>query len=306
MFELTGKVAVVTGAGSGIGQGIALTFARAGAAVLASDARGEAAEATAAQIREAGGKAVANQADVRNRDDLERMAAQAVADLGGLHIAVANAGIGRGGSILTMPEDDFDTQMDVNLKGVYLTVQACARAMVRQNAGGRVITISSLAAERPSSLLFAYCGSKAAVRMMTRCWALDLAPFGITVNAIGPGIIDTPLGSPLLGEGDVRQMNEQYIPAGRMGVPFDIGQLATWLASDEAEYQTGTYTLIDGGIGDGGGLGVHGDPGAPNPLQAIREARRSMSGDAVLAMMDQISEASRTETDRRRRERGLL
>lgn len=141
-----------------------------------------------------------NQADVRDRDALEQMADTAMRELGGLHIAVANAGIARGGSVLTMTEEDWDTQIDVNLKCVYLTVQVAARAMVRQNTGGRIITISSLAAERPAPSLFAYCASKAGVRMMTRCWALELAPFGVTVNAIGPGIIDTPLGSPLLGE----------------------------------------------------------------------------------------------------------
>jgi len=306
MFDLTGKVAVVTGAGSGIGRGISLALASQGAAVLASDALLERAEETARMIIEAGGKAAANQADVRDRDALERMADQAVRELGGLHIAVANAGIGRGGSVLTMTEEDWDTQIDVNLKGVFLTVQVCARAMVRQNKGGRIITISSLAAERPAPNLFAYCASKAGVRMMTRCWALELAPFDITVNAIGPGIIDTPLGSPLLGEGDVRRQNEQAIPAGRAGQPYDIGALACWLASDEAEYVTGTYNLIDGGLADGGGFGVNPNPDAPNPRQVIREARRQMSGDAVLAMVDQMTAAALAEAEARRKERGLL
>ena len=95
---------------------------------------------------------------------------------------------------LTMTVEDWDSLMAVNLTGVFLTVQACARRMVRQNQGGRIITIASLAAERPYPQLFAYCASKAGVRMMTRCWAQELAPFDITVNSIGPGIIDTPLG----------------------------------------------------------------------------------------------------------------
>jgi NAD(P)-dependent dehydrogenase (short-subunit alcohol dehydrogenase family) len=258
-------------------------------------------------VREAGGKAVANQADVRDRDALERMADAAMRELGGLHIAVANAGIARGGSVLTMSEDDWDTQIDVNLKGVYLTVQVCARAMVRQNSGGRIITISSLAGERPSASLFAYCASKAGVRMMTRCWAIDLAPFGVTVNAIGPGIIETPLGSPLLGDSaDVRQQNERAIPAGRAGQPYDIGALACWLASDEAEYMTGTYNLIDGGLADGGGFGVNANPGMPDPRQALRDARRQMSGEALLAMIDQQTAAGMAEFEACRKERGLL
>ncbi|MGE5596233.1 MAG: SDR family NAD(P)-dependent oxidoreductase, partial [Hyphomicrobiales bacterium] len=236
---------------------------------------------------------------------LEQMVDQALRELGSVDIAVANAGIARGGSILTMTEEDYDTQMDVNLKGVYLTVQVCARAMVRGNRGGRIITISSLAAERPNPGLFAYCGSKAAVRMMTRCWALDLAPFDITVNAIGPGVIDTPLGSPLLGEGDLRQQNERNIPAGRAGLPMDIGNLAVWLASDEAEYQTGTYTLIDGGIADAAGFGVLPDPNAP-PRDAMRQVRRQMSGDAVLAMIDQATATAMSNFEELRKQRGLL
>lgn len=304
MFDLTGKVAVVTGAGSGIGRGIALALAQAGADVLASDADGQRAAETAELVRKAGRKAASNQCDVRNRDELEQMAAQAVQELGGLHIAVANAGIARAGSVLTMSEADYDTQMDVNQKGVFLTVQVCARAMVRQNEGGRIITISSIAGERPTAQLFAYSASKAAVRMMTRCWALDLAPFGITVNAIAPGIIDTPLGSPLLGEGDNRRLNEQNIPAGRAGQPMDIGNLAVWLSSDEAEYQTGTYTIIDGGISDASGLGTVSDP-AQNPRQAMREARRNMSGDALLAMIDQATAAAMEQMEQNRKERGL-
>src|SRR5487761_1907652 len=134
MLDLSGKVAVVTGAGSGIGRGIALAFARAGADLLCAD------------IAPGRAEAVACTADVRDREALVAMAGTVVSQLGGLDIAVANAGIGRGGSILTMREDDWDTQIDVNLKGVFLTVQACAREMVKANRGGRVIAISSLAA----------------------------------------------------------------------------------------------------------------------------------------------------------------
>ena len=169
-----------------------------------------------------------------------------------------------------------------------------------------MITIASLAAERAAPGMFAYCASKAGVRMMTRCWALDLAPFGITVNSIGPGIIDTPLGSGLLGEGDARALNERAVPAGRAGLPGDIGNLACWLASDEAEYVTGTYNLIDGGLADGAGFGLTPDPSLPNPIQGLRDARRSMSGEQVLAMLDGMSQQMRAEGDRLRGERGLL
>lgn len=303
MLDLSGKVAVVTGAGSGIGRGISLAMAAAGADILCADLAGDRAEKTAGEVRALGRKAAAFAVDVRDREALEAMAAAAVSQLGGLNIAVANAGIGRGGSILHMSEDDFDTQIDVNLKGVFLTVQTCAREMVKQNKGGRIVTIASLAAERPAPFMFAYCASKAGVRMMSRCWALDLAPFAITVNSIGPGIIDTPLGAPLIGEGDDRSLTERRIPAGRVGYPDDIGRLACWLASDEAEYVTGTYNLIDGGLADASGFGV-GPMG--DLVQGLREARKNMSGDQLLAMMDAGAAANAAEGEKSRVERGLF
>ena len=303
MLDLSGKVAVVTGAGSGIGRGITLAFARAGADLLCADIAPGRAEAVAAEVRALGRSAVACTADVRDREALVAMAGTAVSQLGGLDIAVANAGIGRGGSILTMREDDWDTQIDVNLKGVFLTVQACAREMVRANRGGRVIAISSLAAERPSGPLFAYCASKAGVRMMARCWAQDLAPFGITVNSIGPGIIDTPLAAGLVGEGDERALTERSIPAGRVGYPDDIGRLACWLASDEAEYITGTYNLIDGGLADRGNWSPNG--ATAQAVQLIRDARKTMSGEQLLAQIDATTAAAAAQANEQRVARGL-
>ena len=303
MLDLTGKVAAVTGAGSGIGHGIALAFARAGADVACSDVVASRAEATAAEIRALGRRATSRAVDVRDKSALEEMCSAAVSELGGLRIAVANAGIGRGGSVLTMSEDDYDTQMDVNTKGVFLTVQACSRAMVTQGRGGRIIVISSIAAERPNPGSWAYCGSKAAVRMMARCWAQDLAPFKITVNSIGPGFIDTPLASGSIGEGDIRALNEQFIPMGRVGQPMDIGNLACWLASDEAEYITGTYNIMDGGLVDAGGWGMQN--GLPDPAVALREAIRTMPGAQVLTMMDQMTEEGMAEFAKLRAERGL-
>ena len=303
MLDLTGKVAVVTGAGSGIGRGIALALASAGADILAADIVGARAEATAREVREAGGAAAAQAVDVRDRAGLIDLAATAVEQLGGLDIVVANAGIGRGGTVLTMSEEDWDTQIDVNLKGVFLTVQACGREMVRRNRGGRVIAIASLAAERASPGLGAYCASKAGVRMLARVWAQELAPYGITVNSIGPGIIDTPLAAGLIGEGDDRVQTERAVPLGRLGYPEDIGNVACWLASDEAEYVTGTYNLIDGGLADRGGFGTN-SPQAQQ-VQMIREARQRMSGDQVLAMIDQQWAEAMKFANEQRAARGL-
>ena len=303
MLNLDGKVAVVTGAGSGIGRGITLALAKAGAHVLCADIVRERAETVAAAVRDLGRKAASCVADVREKKDVVAMAEQASQELGALDICVANAGIGRGGTVLTMPEEDWDTQIAVNLKGVFLTVQACARAMVTHNRGGRIIAISSLAAERPSPALFAYCASKAGVRMMARCWAQELAPFGITVNSIGPGVIDTPLAAGLIGEGGQREAMERSIPLGRVGYPDDIGRLACWLASDEAEYVTGTYNLIDGGMADRGSYG----PGSAwaQQQQTLREARSTMSGPALLELIDRTTGERIANASREREARGL-
>jgi len=303
MLNLTGKVAAVTGSGSGIGRGMALAFAHAGADVSCSDVVPGRAEETAVMIRALGRRATAAVVDVRDRAGLGDWAGATVHDLGRLDIAVANAGIARGSSVLTMGEEDFDTQMDVNSKGVFLTVQATARAMVRAGRGGRIIVISSIAGERPEPGAFAYCGSKAAVRMMARCWAQDLAPFKITVNSIGPGFIDTPLAAGAIGEGDIRALNERWVPLGRVGYPADIGNLACWLASDEAEYITGTYNIMDGGLVDAGGWGMQ--TGQPPMRDAYREMLRTMSGDQLLATLDQMTVEALAEVERLRIERGL-
>ena len=293
----------MTGAGSGIGRGITLALAQAGANVLCADVVRERADDAARAVRELGRKTGTCVADVRNKKDVVAMAEQASREFGALDICVANAGIGRGGTVLTMREDDWDTLMDVNLKGVFLTVQACAREMVKLNRGGRIIAISSLAAERPSPTLFAYCASKAGVRMMARCWAQELAPFGITVNSIGPGVIDTPLAAGLIGEGDQRAAMERAIPLGRVGYPEDIGRLACWLVSDEAAYVTGTYNLIDGGMADRGSYG----PGSAlgQMQQLIREARATLSGPELLERIDETVGQRIAEANREREKRGL-
>ena len=303
MLNLAGKAAVVTGAGSGIGRGIALAFAKAGADVLCADIAPQRAEESARMVRELGRKALACVADVRKKADVTAMAERAGREFGSLDICVANAGIGRGGPVLTMTEEDWATLIDVNLTGVFLTVQACAREMVRHNRGGRIIAISSLAAERPVAVLFAYCAAKAGVRMMCRCWAQELAPFGITVNSIGPGVIETPLAAGLIGEGEQRARYEQTIPMGRVGYPEDIGRLACWLASSEAEYVTGTYNLIDGGLGDRAGFGS--EFPQSQMQQQTREARATMTGDEVLRMIDARAAERLEEIHRERSARGL-
>ncbi|MGA7669327.1 MAG: SDR family NAD(P)-dependent oxidoreductase [Nitrolancea sp.] len=297
MLDLTGKVAVIIGAGSGIGRGIALALAKAGADVVVSDLFPDRAGETASQAKILGRNAVAREVDVRDPELVHALAATAVDEFGRLDICVANAGIGRLGSVLSLSLDDWNDVIAVNQTGVFLTVQACAREMVRLKRGGRIITLASIAAEQPSARLFPYNATKAAVRMMTRCWALDLAPFGITVNSIGPGVIDTPLGELAAGSTESFQAVAAAIPLGRTGRTEDIGNLACWLASDEASYVTGTYNVIDGGYLD---RPWHGADAVTSQYVDARKRMEEMSGDDLLDSIDQLNnQATQTVTAHR-------
>ncbi|MEN8184621.1 MAG: SDR family NAD(P)-dependent oxidoreductase, partial [Myxococcota bacterium] len=191
MATLAGKVAFVTGAGSGIGRSVAVRLAREGADVAVSDIDPGGANETAEAVREAGRKAHVQLANVASERQVREAVEASVAALGRLDIAVANAGIGRVGTVLDMPVKDWQDQVDVNLTGVFLTVQATARRMVAQGEGGRIVCMASLAAEITGQMTWGYSATKAGVRMMVRGWGQELGAHGITVNAIGPGIIET-------------------------------------------------------------------------------------------------------------------
>ena len=152
---------------------------------------------------------------------------------------------------------DWQDQIDVNLTGVFLTVQATAQQMVKLGHGGRIVCISSLAAENTGAMTFGYSATKAGVRIMVRGWAQDLGQHGITVNAIGPGVIETPLAQALAGEagGAIRTRLEARTPVGRVGRPADIAALASFMAGPDGEFMTGSYVLMDGGLRDSGGRG---------------------------------------------------
>lgn len=283
MFELTGKVAVITGAGSGIGRGIALSLANAGADIVASDLFPDRAEETAAMVRDIGRQAIARRADVREPESVAALADAAVREFGQLDICVANAGIVRTGSVLTMTEADWNEIVAVNQSGVFYTVQSCAREMVRLKSRGRIITIASIMAAHPTRGSFGYSTTKAAVVMMSRCWAQELAPFGITVNSIGPGYVESRMGVGAIGPGEAWETYGASIPAGRTGTPEDIGNLAIWLASDEAEYVTGAYHVIDGGWLD---RSWSRDDAITDDLARRREQFDSLDGDDLLAALD--------------------
>jgi 3-oxoacyl-[acyl-carrier protein] reductase len=252
MGTLEGKVAFVTGAGSGIGRGIAERFAREGAHVCIADVDVEGAEYSANLVGQLGSRSLVTKTNVASKEQLADAVERCVAEFGRLDISVANAGIGRGGPVLEMALKDWQDQLDINLTGVFLTVQLTARKMVEVGNGGRIICTSSLAAENTAAGTWSYSATKAGVRMMVRGWGQELGPHGITVNAIGPGVIDTPLAAGLAGEegGAIRKNLEALTPVGRAGQPADIAGLAAFMAGPDGSFMTGAYVLIDGGLRD--------------------------------------------------------
>jgi len=242
-MRLTGKVAVVTGAGSGFGEGIAVRFAEEGAKVVVADIDGDAAARVANTI---GGMAV--RADVTCSEDVAAMIAAAAENYGGLDVLVNNAGVPqRAQPADQVDEALFDRIFAVNVKGLYFGVVHALPAL-RQRGGGCIINTGSTAAVRPRPGLAWYSASKGAVVTATKALALELAPFGIRVNAINPVAGDTPMLKEFMGDGEAaRQQFVASIPLGRLSTPRDIANAALYLASDEASLVTGLCMEIDGG-----------------------------------------------------------
>jgi len=284
MADLSGQVAFITGAGSGIGQGTALRLARDGADVCIAEIDLDAAEETASMVREFGRRAQIVRCNVASKAQVQEAVDSCVAELGGLNIAVANAGIGRGGSVLDMELKDWQDQVDINLTGVFLTVQAAAQRMVAAGNGGRVVCISSLAALNTSQWMWSYSATKAGVAMMVRGWASELGPHGINVNAIGPGVIDTPLAHSLAGDegGPIRTALEAATPVGRSGAPSDIAGLISFLVGPDADFMTGSYLVMDGGIRDARGGGLLEDPETPMGQERARHMQATEVRNARL------------------------
>ena len=261
MGSLDGKVAFITGAGSGIGRGTAERLAREGASICIADMDLEGAERTADLIGQFGGKSTVVKCNVASDQQLAAAVDHCVATLGSLDICVANAGIARGGHILEITLKDWQDQLDVNLTGVMLTVQAASRKMVELKSAGRIVCIASLAAETTGAGIWAYSVTKAGVRMMVRGLAQELGEHNITVNAIGPGVIDTPLAAGLAGEegGAIRSNLEAVTPAGRAGVPGDIAGLINFMVGPDGGFMTGSYVIMDGGLRDARGVAPMGN-----------------------------------------------
>lgn len=251
--RLAGKVALVTGAGSGIGRASAVLFAAEGAAVAVVDLRPDVAEETVATIAADGGRAVAIGADVTDAAAIEAAVARCVEEYGRLDVVYNNAGIGSTGSVADAAEDDWDRCLDINAKGTFLTSRAAVPAL-EVAGGGSIINQGSVAALVGVANFAAYCAAKGAVVALTRSMAIDLAPRGIRVNVICPGTVFTPLMEPMLiarGGGDMAKglaMTVAKYPVGRLGSPEDIARVALFLASDDAAFVTGATWAADGGM----------------------------------------------------------
>ncbi len=244
-ITLEGKAAIVTGAGRGIGKGIATVFAREGARVLVVNRSAEAGQASADEIVAAGGEASFLQADVKARADMERMAATCIERYGAIDILCANAGVFPTAHIADMSDETWDEVLDTNLKGVFYGVRACIPQMKAQGQG-RIVVISSITGPNVGwPGLSHYMASKGGVNAFVRGAALELARHNVTVNAISPGSIMTQ-GLLELG-GDEVEAIRAIIPAGYIGESEDIAYAAVYLASDQARYITGQALVLDGG-----------------------------------------------------------
>jgi 3-oxoacyl-[acyl-carrier protein] reductase len=256
-LELTGKVALITGAASGIGREAARLFAGQGADIMAADRNLEPAEEVAREIRNLGRRAVAHQVEISDEAQVKAMVERTARELGSVDILLAAAAVphvnyGSGSAtrnlLVDEPLEDWRRMMSINLDGTFLTDRHVARVMIDAKKGGRIINIASGAAIVASARGGPYSVSKAGVWMLTKTLAIELAPHGITVNAIAPGFIETPMTAHIRDREGLSKMVLGTIPLRRFGKPYDIAATALFLAADEGAYYTGQLLHPNGGV----------------------------------------------------------
>ncbi len=242
-MKLSGKTAIVTGSRRGIGRSIAIALAREGAAVVVTDISQEDCNSVIREIESFGGRGIAIKCDVSRRSEVQDLAARTIADLGKIDILVNNAMVSVIKPFWKMTEEEWDQSLDVNLKGAFLCSQAVTRNMIK-NGWGRIINIASVSSGGAgvAPLMAAYTASKGGLKALSQAMAAELASFGINVNTICPGPID----SGALPE-SIKQRSLELVPKGRLGQPEEIANLVIYLASPESEYMTGSVLVIDGG-----------------------------------------------------------
>jgi len=243
-MKLNGKIAIVTGAGRGIGASIALTLAREGANVVIIDVDKQSAENVANKIKILGRQALALKADVSKSVEVNKVIKAAWKQFGKIDILVNNAGIFKEAQITRMREEEWDETMNINLKGVFNCCRAVIPYMIKQG-NGKIVNISSIDARQGCVGYAHYAASKAGVIGFTRSLAKELAPYGINVNAVAPGIIETDMTKERIAK--FRRDYERLIPLGRIGKPEDVAGVVLFLVSNEADYITGQTINVDGG-----------------------------------------------------------
>lgn len=248
LFQLDGKNAIVTGAGQGLGKGVAIALAEAGANVVAVDLNKKTASEVSEEIKSLGRKSLAVEADISEREDVERTMREMMKSLGTIDILVNNAGIKRSVPSEKMGDRDWSEVISVNLTGTFLCCQLAAREMIKKRKG-KIINIASMSAQivNKGTAQASYYSSKAGVVMLTRALAAEWAQYNINVNAISPGYCRTPLTQKFISDDKKYRERMAMVPLGRVGEPYEIGSAAVFLASGASDFITGHNLMVDGG-----------------------------------------------------------
>ena len=248
-MKLEGKVALVTGSSQGIGQAIAIRLAEAGANIVINyRSHPEGAEETKTKIEATGRQGYTVKADLGIVSDIRRMVDEGIQQFGKIDILVNNAGLEKPADFWDVKEEDYDSVINVNLKGVFFATQAFVQHLKQTQRQGKIINISSVHEELPFPHFTSYCASKGGVKMMMRNLAVELGPLGITINNVAPGAIETPINKSLLEDKEKLGAVLKNIPLGRLGQPNDVAALVAFLASSDADYITGSTFYVDGGL----------------------------------------------------------
>ncbi len=247
--ELEGKIGLVTGGTSGIGRDASIFFARAGAKVVVAGRREAEGKETIEQIRAAGGEGLFVKADVSRAADVEALVQKTVEKFGRLDVAFNNAGVeGNWIPIAEQSEEDWDRTIDINLKGVWLSLKHEIRQMLKQGGGGAIVNMASVAGWIGSAGAATYCASKHGVIGLTKSAALETARSGIRINAVCPAVIETPMGERIFGAPEMKKYAIGLHPIGRFGTPMEVAEAVVWMCSERASFMTGQSLVLDGGF----------------------------------------------------------